>query len=314
MSLLLIIITLCAASASFLLIAVQMPTASLLLPKTGGHPYIWNALQALFQGTLLIGYLVSIIFSPFDRTRLQGYALLVAGCGLVSLLSVKVGIETDGTLFGSMVGILLSVGTPFIGLATCSISLQLIFAGYFNRRPSLLFAIGNVASILAVLTFVVVVEPIVGASVQLWSWRIATGVVLVVLAGCLLVLRTRRGAQPGLSRISWPELARVRRWYLLGALGVALSLSCTSYLAVDLGSHPAVWSGPFAVYLLSMALAFGMAGRWQMNWTPKVAAAASGSHCVPGPRSVTPDLLPDQPTRVGNASPGHPSHHCPLHA
>jgi len=130
--------------------------------------------------------------------------------------------------------------------------------------PTWLYSIGCAGNLVAALLYVVVVEPALDISDQIWMWQVAAGVLLmgaaaagpshggVPTAGCL-----------GTRDLSGPVLGRWAgggRWVAGGFVPVCLTLSCTQYLSLDYGSLPIVWLMPFATYLLAMALAFHRKG------------------------------------------------------
>jgi hypothetical protein len=60
----------------------------------------------------------------------------------------------------------------------------------------------------------------------------------------------------------------------LNAIGVCLSLSTTTFLALDLGSHPVVWLAPLGLYMGTMALAFTKHNAVVLRWSRRCMGVA----------------------------------------
>ena len=262
----------CVTLSAFLVISIQPAAVGWLLPGTGGHPTLWHGAQAVFQIVLLIGYWLAGKLS--DGSKSSRYWLAFAFvCGSVgSLLS-----DSDRLGTTSMPDALLHIashfGLPLLALSTVSIQAQLLWSRLTGgSSPYWLFALGNTGSLLAVVMYPFVIEPNVDVSVQLTAWRYTTAVLLGAV-GCFLLIGRTAGHDVGMDPhpAMRPPLGGIARWLLGGAVPVGLSLACTSYLSVELGSHPAVWMAPFGVYLATMLLSFTALG---FRVTKAIGAAA----------------------------------------
>src|SRR5260370_20171318 len=86
-----------------------------------------------------------------------------------------------------------SIGLPFFALAANSPLLQAWFARSDHpsaENPYFLYAASNVGSFLALVSYPVAVEPFVRLGDQTWFWTIGFYVLILLIAGCgVLLLR-----------------------------------------------------------------------------------------------------------------------------
>ena len=153
---------------------------------------------------------------------------------------------------------------------------QLLYARWTGREATWLFAVSNAGSIVGLCAVVFVAEPRLGSHSQIALWKLLSAIVLAA-GGSVILILAARGAGYSVGRRP-QEHADIRQSvapFVLGGLAVGLSLSCTTYLARDLGSHPAVWLGPFAAYLATLMLAFTRLGHQALVRCRSLAPAAS---------------------------------------
>ena len=128
-----------------------------------------------------------------------------------------------------------------------------------GRDPYFLYAAGNVGSLIALLAYPFVVEPLLTLDQQARLWSIGYVLFALLCLGCLLV--ARRGGPPAQSasaRATVPSLAwRTRaRWVGTALVPSSLMLGVTTYISTDVASFPLLWVLPLAVYLLTFVVAF----------------------------------------------------------
>lgn len=255
--------------ASTLVFSVQPLVGRLLLPLAGGSAGLWNTTLVFFQGVLLAGYLLA----HYLATRVGGRRHLVLQLGLLMLpllvlpLSVPAGWDlTSGNPALTALAVLaLMVGLPFLALSTASPTLQKWFSQTGHRHaddPYFLYAAGNVGSIVALLGYPLVIEPLIGLGTQTRLFASVYLVLIGLFAVCAAVVRNSKGTvAPGKvdavvsdAPISWAQRGR---WVGLAALPSALLLGVTRYLATDVASFPLLWVVPLVLYLLTYVIAFG---------------------------------------------------------
>src|SRR5258706_656198 len=150
---------------AFLLFQVQPILAKAILPWFGGAPAVWTTCMLFFQSLLLGGYAYAHASTRLLRPRMQGGLHLVLLA--MALCFLPVGPAESGKPTGSMapvLGILAllsrSVALPFLLLSASSPLLQAWSAlGSGRTSPYRLYALSNAGSMLALLTYPVVIEP-----------------------------------------------------------------------------------------------------------------------------------------------------------
>ena len=165
-----------------------------------------------------------------------------------------------------------SVGLPYFLLASTSPLLQAWFArARPGENPYRLFAVSNLASLVALVGYPFVVEPFLGGASRwaLWSWLFA-GVRGPLRRGGLADAAdaSTRGRDRGRSAAA--QKRRTSLWLALSATGSVLLLAVTNHLTQNVASVPLLWLAPLTLYLLSFILTFEGKG-W---YRPRVAVVA----------------------------------------
>jgi hypothetical protein len=258
------------ASAA-LVFMVEPMIAKLVLPLLGGSPAVWNTSLAFFQAALLAGYGYAHILQRIRRVRgqiLVHGAVLVAA-GLFLPLHVTGAFGEPGRLPPALwlTGVLaLSVGAPFAALSATAPMLQ---AWYVRVRagaddaenPYVLYVASNLGSLLALLAYPVVVEPLLSLRVQALAWSLGYAAFVLVMAaaarrvwasgGRALASAASQGAAKDAPR--WRDRLA---WVVLAAIPSSLMLGVTTYVTTDVASAPFLWVAPLALYLTTFIIAF----------------------------------------------------------
>lgn len=159
------------------------------------------------------------------------------------------------------------VGVPYLLVASTAPLLQSWFKrAYADRSPYGLYAVSNLGSLLALMSYPFLIEPYFGAmrQTQLWSGTYGVFVAACVFCG-LVVLRRRNVASisevavsdppPGMQSVSGGDSRFL--WLLLSACGVVVLLAATNQMCQDVAVVPLLWIVPLALYLLTFIIAFG---------------------------------------------------------
>ena len=252
-------------SSAALVFLVEPLAAQLLLPRLGGSPQVWNTSLAFFQIALLAGYAYAHLLQRLRSARRQvlvHLGVLVAGALTLPLhLGDALGEpSTSHPVLWLMGALTLSLGAPFAALSATAPLLQAWLAGADPeaRDPYRLYAASNLGSLLALIAYPFVVQPLVGLRVQAAAWSAGYLVFTLLVLG-LLVTGLRGEAPPAPAsldaepRIGWGQ--RVR-WILLAAAPASLLLGVTSHITADVASAPFLWVPPLALYLLTFVIAF----------------------------------------------------------
>jgi spermidine synthase len=258
---------------SFLLFLVQPLIARLALPRLGGAPAVWNTAMLFYQATLLLGYLYAHALTrlPLRRQALIHLVLLGAAAFMLPIgLADFAPPATSNPAFWLLGLMAASIGPLFFAVAAQAPLMQAWFAAGDDRDPYFLYAASNAGSLLALLAYPFVVEPLTTLGVQAWGW--SAGYVLLILLVAACAWRTSRGTVAAVTLPRVPIAWRQRlRWVLLAFVPSGLLLSTTTHLTTDVMAMPLLWVIPLALYLLSFIIAFSTWGELLSEQAAKVA-------------------------------------------
>ncbi|MCC6573779.1 MAG: fused MFS/spermidine synthase [Planctomycetes bacterium] len=261
--------------SAFLIFQVQPLLGKYILPWFGGTPAVWTTCMLFFQVLLLAGYAYAHLSIRFFKPRVQFvvHALLLAGSLAFLPIIPREAFKPQGGEIPALQILMLlgaTVGLPYIALSATGPLLQAWFSrAYPQKSPYALYALSNIGSLLGLLSFPFVFEPLWGRSDNAFGWSIGFGVFAVLCAGCALLALRRRRAEPS---VGDPDLLpetppRIVRalWIALPAVASALLLAITNQLCTDVASIPFLWVLPLSAYLLSFIIAFS--GAWDvLRW------------------------------------------------
>lgn len=254
---------------SALLFVIQPFTARLFFSLAGGSPSLWNACMVFFQLLLLLGYTFTHCIT--NKLKLKHQVILVAillalPFAFMPILAPETGPphDIDPTLW-FLIALATTVGAPFFLLSTSSPLLQRWYSSTQIEKakdPYFLYAASNCGSLVGLLGYPLVIEPILGLNVQsAWFTRayaiFAAG---IVVSGALCyALRKPETAhkatatQPKKQKIS---ISKYFYWILLAFIPSSLSLGVTHHLSTEIASIPLLWALPLSIYLITYILAF----------------------------------------------------------
>lgn len=283
-------------ASAFLLFLVQPLISKAILPWYGGSPALWTACMLFFQVALLAGYGYAHLSLTRLRPRAQvtlHLALLAAAALALPILPAsdwKPAPLADPTWH--VLGLLTAhLGLPFLTLAATTPLIQ----GWYGQAgggalPYRFYALSNLASLLALLGYPLVLQPLLDLPGQsrLWSLGFAC-----YGAACLLAARAvwraapppAEGAVPGAGAPRAGEAGRggadgpapsgAERalWLLLPACASVALLAITSRLSQDVAVVPFLWVVPLLLYLLSFVLTFERERWYDRRWAAPLFAA-----------------------------------------
>jgi len=258
--------------SAFLLFQIQPIVGKMILPWFGGSSSVWSVCIVFFQAALLLGYAyvhwLHEKLAPRQQLRLH-MALLLA-----SLLALPVtadpswkGAALEHPGWNVLAVLATAVGIPYLLLSTTGPLMQAWYARTYSAavtsaHPYRLYALSNLASMLALLSYPVLIEPIWAVDTQARGWSI--GYALFV-ASCLAtslyawrrVSASDRSAETAsLDPAPAPSWAECLLWIGLSATPSILLLSLTRHLTQDVAPIPFLWVLPLSIYLLSFILCF----------------------------------------------------------
>jgi hypothetical protein len=271
--------------SAFLLFQIQPMISKLILPWFGGSPGVWTTAMLFFQLLLLGGYAYA-----HGLTRLAKKTQLYIHGGLlvIALLwwpfQAAAALKPAGTEDPSGRILLLlgaAVGLHYFLLSTTSPLVQHWFSrAEPGRSPWRLYALSNVGSLAALLTYPFLIEPNVDLQVQMKFWTygfLAFG----LLAGYCLWRDQRTTAESSASVAETPvqdapapSLGRRALWLLLPAFASILLLATTNHVCTDVAVIPFLWVVPLSLYLLTFIICFD-SDRWYVPWFWALLAGAA---------------------------------------
>ncbi len=259
-------------TSAFLLFQVQPLLSKQILPWFGGSPAVWTTAMLFFQILLCLGYLYAHALARLPSRRLQArihMVLLVVSAILAS--RVLPGLEwrpqsPDAPALQVLLILGVSVGLPYFCLATTGPLVQ----HWFTRTPHAhsvfrLYALSNVGSFLALLSFPYVLEPWLEQKQmgQLWT---AGFWVFALLCLPLALGRWQQEGGPaapaadsqGVQREvpSAPGLLQRASWIALPALASLVFIAATDQISHDVAPEPRLWITTLGLYLLTFIFTF----------------------------------------------------------
>ncbi len=253
--------------SAFLLFAVQPMIGKMILPWFGGSAAVWSTCLLFFQAALLAGYLYAHWSTRSLKPRYQAIlhvALMAASLALLPILpSPFWKPQHAGDPSGRILLLLtVTIGLPYILLSTTSPLLQ---AWYVASKPGSipyrLFALSNFGSLLALISYPALFEPLFTTHTQGygWSWIYA---VFVLICAIVALAALRAGRQPqATSHSDDPETPapawKLRLlWTALAACSTALLLAITNHMSQNVAPIPFLWVLPLGLYLITFILCF----------------------------------------------------------
>jgi hypothetical protein len=239
---------------------VQPIIAKQILPWFGGSAAVWTTCLVFFQSVLLAGYAYADWTTRLGARR---QAMLHVALLALSLLCLPILASTGWKPQGDeqpILRILLllgaTIGLPYFLLSTTTPLLQ---AWYWRRFRSVvpyrLFALSNLASLLALLGFPVLFEPAFDLRALGWGWSFLFAAFAVLCAGTAWLSLNGNEEAKTKAKTAVP-LKNQLEWLALAAMGSVMLLAVTNHLTQNISSVPFLWVLPLALYLVSFILAF----------------------------------------------------------
>lgn len=266
-------------ASAFLLFLVQPIVAKQILPWFGGSAAVWTTCLVFFQTALLAGYAYTDLTTRRLKQRTQvmlHIALLVASLAVLPIIPdaswKPAGSEDPGL---RILGLLLAtIGLPYFLLATTGPLVQAWFARTFPRGTVYrLFALSNLASMLALVSYPFAFEPWVVTATQAYAWTGCYALFAVLCAASALyslrnsespvAANTPTAAVP--DEAPAPSRFDLVLWLALAAMGSWLLLAITNHVTQNIASIPFLWLAPLTIYLLTFILCFESDGWYQRS-------------------------------------------------
>ncbi|MDP7009995.1 MAG: hypothetical protein QF685_01330 [Verrucomicrobiota bacterium] len=274
---------------AFLLFLVQPLIGKYILPWFGGTPGVWTTCLLFFQCLLLGGYSYAHCLNYFLPMRKQvmvhGVLLMLVG-GLMLLLAIlmllgvrpiewlqpEAGAAAGNPTLSILMVLFLSIGLPYLVLSATGPLIQAWFAKACpGESPYRLYALSNVGSLLALMGFPFVVEPLISRTLQVNLWAFGMVIYALVCGYLVWLLRSVPEKEVNDKEESTEEVeSRLRRgaiwffWLALPACGTSLLMSTTNKMCQDVAVVPFLWVLPLALYLVTFIISFD-SPRWYVR-------------------------------------------------
>ena len=285
-------------TGAFLLFQVQPLIGKYILPWFGGGPGVWTTCMLFFQLLLLGGYAYAHLIARCFKPRTQAIVHLTLLAAALALLPItpRDSWKPHGAGNPTLQILLLlaaNLGLPYFVLSTTGPLMQ----HWFSRArpgasPYRLYALSNVGSLLALLSYPFFFETHFTRKTQagMWGWGLVAYV--VCCAFCAIRLMKTEGAQassevpttaegttPASDATVSPRRSRsvALLWLLLPFCASVLLLAVTNKLCQDVAVIPFLWIAPLALYLLTFIICFD-SPRWyaRLPYTFALIAALAG--------------------------------------
>ena len=245
---------------AFLLFQVQPLIGKFILPWFGGATSVWTTCLLFFQIVLLLGYAYAHAITRIKRPVVQAVAHLAFAAAALVFLPLAPGEiwkprdATDPT-WGILGLLTVCLGVPYFVLSATSPLVQAwFFRALSGASPYRLYALSNVGSLAALVTFPFVFEPLFTRKMLSNLWSAGFVVLVGLLAVCAWPRRSEAAShnEEPAPNTSSPWLL----WILLPAAASMLLLATTNKICQDVAVVPFLWILPLALYLISFIIAF----------------------------------------------------------
>jgi hypothetical protein len=269
--------------SAFLLFQIQPMIGKYILPWFGGTPTVWSAVLLFFQALLTGGYAYAYWLLGRLKNRRQGIVhlaflgvsialLVIAALSWPSPLTPDASWRPQGSglpVWGIFRVLAVAVGIPYLLLSSNSTLVQAWFHqdqsqnGDRQPTPYRLYALSNIGSLLGLISYPFLFEPILTLRAQAYVWT--AGYLIFAISAAYLALRTYRrmqadevldGAGDLPAEGARPGVGTHILWILLAACATTLLISVTSQITQEVVVIPFLWVLPLAIYLLTFILAF----------------------------------------------------------
>ena len=282
----------------------------MILPWFGGGPSVWTTCLLFFQLVLLAGYGYAFILNRFFSPKRQAVThliLVVATLLFLPITPSDAWKPIDGINPAARILLLLlaNVGLPYFLLSASAPLLQSWFAKvYPGRTPYRLYALSNLGSLTALLSYPFVVEPLLPTATQGALWSAGFGL-FALLCLCLAIgvwknlrnerlpnesnpsangnpsdsLATLEHAESALSDLNQSDDSQkpdeeqhnspIKQWLIwmsLSAFGSLALLAVTNHICQEMTVAPLLWVVPLSIYLLTFIINFDRPRWFAPRW------------------------------------------------
>ena len=194
--------------SAFLLFLVQPIIGQKILPKLGGTPSVWNTCVVFFQLTLLVGYAYTHFTSKLPvRRQILIHCLLLFVPFFFLFMPIMLGwdnaqpfdvekftpVSGENPIPYTLYTLAFIVGVPFFVVSTTAPLLQKWFGSTGHpaaKDPYFLYGASNLGSMLSLLLYPVLFEPVFGLKSQSWFYTFGYMGLVVLVVACAVLAYT----------------------------------------------------------------------------------------------------------------------------
>lgn len=269
-----------------------------------------------FQAFLLVGYAYAHFVTRSFRVRTQFVVHVSLMTAALAFLPIAPDvdwkpIDSSNPTLRIVLLLAASIGLPYFVLSATGPLLQAWFSlTNPGRSPYRLYALSNAGSLLALVSYPFVVEPLFGVQTQavIWSWLFGGFALSCAMTAAPLFRDSRETAGRSLSEAAtslksscpkWgeteinatvssepPTFSRGLLWFSLAMVPSVMLLAVTNQVCTDVAVFPFLWVFPLMLYLLSFILCFESDRWYSRRWFGGawviLAAAVCGNNAVLG--------------------------------
>lgn len=248
-------------TSAFLLFFIQPLLAKHLLPQFGGSAFVWVTSILFFQTGLLLGYLYAYLLAKLPSLRWQAgihLLLLAASLYFIPLHLDSIVIQNNQWPPATVVILLSSmILLPFTLIAASSPLLQHWYCRLKKTDfPYYFYAISNAGSLIGLLGYPFLIEPIMGITMQSRVWTALYLGYCAICLCCMWILVTINPQAIVRATLVKLRLANILLWLFLSFLSSALLLAITQFLTQNIINLPLMWVVPLSLYLISFIVTF----------------------------------------------------------
>ncbi len=256
--------------SALLMFVLQPMFGKILLPLLGGTPAVWNTCMVFYQTLLFCGYLYAhwLTSAHGSQRQIQIHTALL----IFSIMALPVALPdniapptVDNPTLWLIWTLLVAIGLPFFVVSTTAPLLQKWFSQSGHRSsddPYYLYAASNAGSLLALLSYPFLLEPLIGLADQRLFWSIAYALLCLLIIVCALAVWLNQAesdeddASVEAPVVEPVALSQQCHWLVLALVPSSLLLGLTQYISTDIAAVPLLWILPLTLYLLSFILVF----------------------------------------------------------
>ncbi|MGB7345090.1 MAG: fused MFS/spermidine synthase [Pirellulaceae bacterium] len=265
---------------AFLVFQVQPIISKCVLPWFGGTPAVWTTCMLFFQVLLFAGYLYAHILRSCFRPAVQGALHLILLGSAALLLPIEpsdawkpAGDESHTLYLLWMLGV--HVGLPYFVLSSTGPLVQAWLSYRDNSdRVYRLYALSNAGSLIALLSYPFLVEPVLSVTNQSIVWSLLFCAFVLVQGTVAIGLfrvkaktteETEQDSIESAKHDAPTWLARAT-WVALPALASVMLLVVTNHVCQDIAVIPFLWVLPLSLYLVSFIVCFDSPQWYKPKW------------------------------------------------